>query len=360
MRNQKPPLQVKQMSQRRFRLPGVGAELLVVARHGHGASVGAQRLSHPAVGIPVVRGKHGRVAVVESAVGRVREVWRRAVGAHRDAGGDAAGVAGDDLRCGLGRTVLPQTPGTHAGLQVVRVVTVARAEEGPIGSPHPSPPPVVALLKHVLKRGVQHPEVTLALPAGLLGHLDEALVERQVVPYAVLPPFLVLLVIGEPGRDVVVYSTQGQSPVLAVLDGHGDEGHVRVGRLLLRTYGLSGRRVGADVQDLHALSGAGSLGRIHASGVCLRAAAAAGSENGTGSKALTSACRCSHSSHRCRLSSQRFLTLLVPLFRTTAQSVQVESGVTRLCFDRNTSIPLWSKVIKGWASPFLFFSFVLK
>lgn len=263
-------------------MSGVGGELLVVAGHGHGASFGAQRLSHPAVGIPVVRRQDGRVAVVESAVGRVREVGRRAIVAHRDAGGDAAGVAGDDLWRGLGRAVLPQTPGTHAGLQVVRVVTVARTEEGPVGSPHPPPPPVVALLEHVLKRGVQHPEVALALPAGLLGHLDEALVERQVVPYAVLPPFLVLLVIGEPGRDVVVYSTQGQSPVLAVLDGHGDEGHVRVGRLLLRTLGLSGGRVGADVQDLRAISVAGSLGRIHASGVCLRAAAAAaGSQNGT-------------------------------------------------------------------------------
>lgn len=86
------------MSKRRLRLPCIGSELLVVACHRDGASVGAHWLGHPAVGTPVVRDQHGRVAEV-SAVGRVVEVSGWAVRAHRAAGGHAAGVSIDDLRC---------------------------------------------------------------------------------------------------------------------------------------------------------------------------------------------------------------------------------------------------------------------
>lgn len=206
------------MSQRRLRLSCIGGELLVVAGHGNGASVWAQRLGH-AIGTPVVRGQHGRVAVA-SAVGRVWEVWGRAVRAHRDAGGHAAGVPRDDLlgcwvSCRLGRAVLAQSPGAHIWLQIERLA-IAHGVPGhvghtrrSVGSPHPPPPPVVPLFKHVLKRGVQHPKVALPLPTGLLWHLDEALIERQIVSYTVLPPFRILLIVGELGHDVVVYSAQG-------------------------------------------------------------------------------------------------------------------------------------------------------
>lgn len=197
------------MSQRRLRLSCI-RELLVIAGHGNGASVGAQRLGH-AIGIPVVRGQHGRVA---SAVGRMWEVWGRAVRAHRDAGGHAAGVPRDDLGCWVSCR-LAQSPGAHIWLQVERVAIVHGVpgqvghNRRSVGSPHPPPSPVVALFKHVLKRGVQHPKVAPQPPTGLLWHLDEALIERQIVSYTVLPPFLILLKVGELGHDVVVYSAQG-------------------------------------------------------------------------------------------------------------------------------------------------------
>lgn len=160
------------MRERRLRLPRVGGELLVVARHGDGASIRAHRLGHSAVGTPVVGDQHGRVAVV-SGVGGVVEVGWRAVGAHRGAGGHAAGC----WVSGLG-----QTPGAHVGLQVEMLGVLrgapaqVRHARGSEGLPHPPPPPVVPLLEHVLKRGVQHPEVALPIRSALPGHLQKTLI----------------------------------------------------------------------------------------------------------------------------------------------------------------------------------------
>lgn len=109
---------------------------------------------------------------------------------------------------------------------VHRVPGQVRHTRWSIGSPHPPPPSVVPFLKHILKCGVQHPIVALSVPSALPGHLDETLIERQIVSYAILPPFFVLLIVGELGDDVVVYPAQGLSPVVARLDGHGNESHV--------------------------------------------------------------------------------------------------------------------------------------
>lgn len=191
---------------RRLRLSCKGGELLVVAGHGNGASVGAQWLREPAVGTSVVWGQHGRVAVI-TAVGRMGEAGGRTVRARRHAGGHAADVPRHDLgcwvSCRLVRAVLAQTPGAHIRLQVERFVIVhgvprqVRHTRWSAGSSHPPPSPVVALFKHVLKCGVQHPKIALPLPTGLLGHLDETLIKRQIVSYAVLPPFRILLIVGE-------------------------------------------------------------------------------------------------------------------------------------------------------------------
>ncbi|TNN87655.1 hypothetical protein EYF80_002002 [Liparis tanakae] len=202
----------------------------------------------------------------------------RAVGTHRAARGHAAGVPGDHLRC-LVRGRLGQTPrAAYVRLQVERLGIVrgaprqTRHARRVVGSPHPPPPPVVPHVKHILKRGIQHPIVAFPVPSVIPGHLDEALVERQIVPYTVLPPFLVLFEEGELGDDVVIYPAERLPLVGAVLDGHGDESHVGVRWLPLLaagllTFGFRPGRVGADVQKLHSLVGVGLLLCIHGSGV---------------------------------------------------------------------------------------------
>lgn len=54
-------------------------------------------------------------------------------------------------------------------------------------------------------------------------HLDEAAVERQVVPDGVLPGALVGAVIGELAHNKVVDAGQGHASRWALLDGHGDQ-----------------------------------------------------------------------------------------------------------------------------------------
>lgn len=61
--------------------------------------------------------------------------------------------------------------------------------------------------------------------------LDEALIERQVVPYRVLPAFFVLLVVGELLANELVDLGQSEALVRRRLDRHADQGDVRVGRL---------------------------------------------------------------------------------------------------------------------------------
>lgn len=246
-----------------LRLPHGAAGLLVVTRNRSAAHVGDYWLGHPAVGTAVMGEQDGFWAVI-SAIGDGVEVRGR-----RDARGDAVAVPGEDLCClvptWLGRAEPAQTPGAvRVRLPVELLLVVHRAARQvwstrrSVRSPHPPPPPVVPRLEHVLKRGVQHPVVALPLPTALPGNLDETLIQRQVVSNAVLPTLLVLLVVGELGCDVVVYSAQSQSFGAVVLDGHGDQSHVGVRRLLrvrlaapLATFGLRRRgRVGAEVQKL--------------------------------------------------------------------------------------------------------------
>ena len=54
--------------------------------------------------------------------------------------------------------------------------------------------PVVALFEHVLALWVERPVISLALSPALPWHLDETLVQRQIVTNGILPAFLVLLV----------------------------------------------------------------------------------------------------------------------------------------------------------------------
>ena len=96
-----------------------------------------------------------------------------------------------------------------------------------------------------MRRLTQSPEVALPLAASLPGDFDEALVEAEVVPDGVLPALLVPLVEGEPRRDVLVDLREGGPLVGGVLDGHRDEGDVRVGRLRARRRALVRTRASA-------------------------------------------------------------------------------------------------------------------
>lgn len=79
-------------------------------------------------------------------------------------------------------------------------------------------------------RLTERPEATLAV-AAVPRHLDEALVEAEVVTDGVLPARLVLVGVElEVGSDVSVDLGERCALHVRVLDGHGDERHVRVGR----------------------------------------------------------------------------------------------------------------------------------
>lgn len=92
-------------------------------------------------------------------------------------------------------------------------------------------PQEAAVLEHVARVGVQRPEGPLARLVGGARHLHEAVVEGQRVPDGVLPALLVLPVERKQVHDELVDLRQGEHPLRVVLDGHGDEGDVGVGRL---------------------------------------------------------------------------------------------------------------------------------
>ena len=93
------------------------------------------------------------------------------------------------------------------------------------------PPQEGAIVKHVLGVGVQGPEVALARVARFASHLDETVVEAEVVPDAVLPGGEPGPVVGEPASDELTDAVEGESLVRGLDDGHGDHRDVGVWRL---------------------------------------------------------------------------------------------------------------------------------
>ena len=80
---------------------------------------------------------------------------------------------------------------------------------------------------------VQHPVVTFARVVVVARHLDETLVERQVVADRVLPSLFVVPVVREVLHDELVDAVECQALLGAAPDGHHDEGVVGEGRLLV-------------------------------------------------------------------------------------------------------------------------------
>lgn len=59
-------------------------------------------------------------------------------------------------------------------------------------------PQETAVVEHVLGQRIQCPEVAFARIAGLARHLDEAIVQAEIVPYGVLPGGELVLVVWKP------------------------------------------------------------------------------------------------------------------------------------------------------------------
>lgn len=66
-----------------------------------------------------------------------------------------------------------------------------------------------AMLEHVVAVRIQGPVAALAWLAVITRHLDEALVERQVMADAVLPARPVVPVKGKAAHDVAIDATEG-------------------------------------------------------------------------------------------------------------------------------------------------------
>lgn len=121
--------------------------------------------------------------------------------------------------------------GGHRGL---------RGHLGPGSVHHPAPQlPCGAANKDVMAAGVQHPVVPLARVVVVTRHLDEALVEAEVVPDGVLPTRPVVAVVGEVVHDEVVDAAEGEAPLGALADRHHNERIVTEGGLLRLTFWLS-------------------------------------------------------------------------------------------------------------------------
>ena len=88
-----------------------------------------------------------------------------------------------------------------------------------------------AIVKHVLGQGVQDPVVPLAGVAWLPRHLDEAVIETQIVANGVLPPWKLFFVIRKSVLDKVTDATEGEPLVGGLEYAHTDHSDVGVGRL---------------------------------------------------------------------------------------------------------------------------------
>ena len=261
---------------------GIGGEglghLHVVGETAHAVEVrgarGQRRLAHPAVRLEIGRGRvHLRLGL---------DPVRR-----RRRGRGQRLLALPAVRRGVGRRHGRPDPFLHlarrpaaaqlvhlavgrgsAGVVLVRAVPAARGsgrlpQHLLLGALEALLAPQVApVLEHVARVRVQRPVAAFARPVRGSRDLDEAVVEGERVADGVLPALLVLAVEGEEVHDELVDLAERAHLVGRLLDGHGDEGDVGVGRL--------GVRVGAAVRLVvaHAVHGhhvhLGAADAVHA------------------------------------------------------------------------------------------------
>lgn len=87
--------------------------------------------------------------------------------------------------------------------------------------------------ENVLAGRIQHPVVALTGVVVVAGHLDEALVETEIVADRILPALLVITVVGKVLHDELVDAVKGESFFGRLPDGHHDERVVAVGRFFV-------------------------------------------------------------------------------------------------------------------------------
>lgn len=104
---------------------------------------------------------------------------------------------------------------------------------------------VAAIFEHVPRVRVESPVGAFARAVGRSGHLHKAVIEGERVPNGILPALLILSVEGEEVHNELINLGQGAHLVRGVLDSHGDERDVRVGRLRVRVGATVGLLPGA-------------------------------------------------------------------------------------------------------------------
>lgn len=152
------------------------------------------------------------------------------------------------------------------------------------------PPQIAAVLKHVPGVGVKGPERTFARFIRGPGYFQETVVEGQRVADGVLPALLVLPVKGEKVHYPLIDLAEGQHLAGRLLDGHGYQRNVRVGRLGVRVTPAVGLRVPRSIDVRLAVHG------THGVHVAVRAQAVHGRRL-RGHGAHGRAQGCAHSRH---------------------------------------------------------------
>ena len=85
---------------------------------------------------------------------------------------------------------------------------------------------------------MERPVVALSWFSRRSRHLDETVIQRQIMPDGVLPSLLVLLEVWESVHDECVYLVEGHHARATGLQTHRNEGDVTVGRFHVRESAL--------------------------------------------------------------------------------------------------------------------------
>lgn len=78
------------------------------------------------------------------------------------------------------------------------------------------------VVEHIFRQRIQGPVIAFSRVSRLPRNLDEAIVERQIVPDGVLPGGKFVVIIGEAGHDEFADAAQRQLLLRRLQDRHGD------------------------------------------------------------------------------------------------------------------------------------------
>lgn len=71
-------------------------------------------------------------------------------------------------------------------------------------------PQEAAVIEHVFGKGIQRPVISLSRIARFPWNFNEAIVQRQIVPYGILPRWKFVVIIRKPGHYELADATKGQ------------------------------------------------------------------------------------------------------------------------------------------------------